>query len=588
MSGNNKNILIWLRIAFYGLNILILLFNILQTSQIESYFFILLFFVTCIIALFEYIISKIFKLYSVSEKNSKYSPQHIIDIQNKFEKKDSDFTDRENELSNAEIIFNRFWEISVDGMRMTDDSGQVIAANEAFCKIMELERNQIVGQPFSIAYHENQRQEAISNYQKNLRNNALKTHFQRERLLWNGKKVWLEFSNSLLELPGYSKIVLSVINDITQRKLSELKVQNSEKRFRTLFNNADDAVFVNKFTRDLRLGIFTEVNNLACYRLGYARDEFLSLNPYVIFPKRYYPIVDAACAELAKTGHTIFEAMQIKKDRSQIPVEVKSHLFELDGHPSILSIARDITDRKLAEKRLNVTSQRLRNLASRLQTIREEERTVIAREIHDELGQSLTVLKIQTALLLNKLKLNQPDVKEKSDSIIELIDQTVESVQKISAKLRPGILDELGLVPAIEWQSQEFQNRTGIHCDCILPKIDIDISADRATAIFRILQESLTNVARHSDAKRVSVILKQVDHTLTLEVTDNGQGITLGQRNDSNSLGLLGMKERALVFGGQVKIHGVSGQGTNVKVEMPLDIDGNTQLNKNGKLKEWK
>jgi PAS domain S-box-containing protein len=472
-------------------------------------------------------------------------------------------------------------------MRMTDETGKVIAANEALCKIMEMERDKIVGQPFSVAYHESQRKEAILLYQDDLSHNALKTHFERERLLWNGKKVWFEFSNSFLELPGYGKIVLSVINDITLRKLSEIKIQSSEKRFRTLFNNADDAVFVNRFTPDLKLGEFTEVNNLACYRLGYAREEFLNLNPYMIFPKRYYPIVDAACKELANTGHAIFEAMQIRKDRTQIPVEVKSHMFELDGQQSILSIARDITERKLAEKRLNVTSQRLRNLASRLQTIREEERTVIAREIHDELGQSLTVLKIQTALLLNKLKSIKPDLKDKSDSIIDLIDQTVESVQKISAKLRPGILDELGLVPAIEWQSQEFHNRTGILCECTLPKREILISDEKATAIFRIFQEALTNIARHSGAKRVSVIFKQINHTLLLEITDNGRGITLGQRNDSNSLGLLGMKERALVFGGQVKIHGVNGKGTNVKVQMPLDIDNIIETKKDARSKEW-
>ena len=368
---------------------------------------------------------------------------------------------------------------------------------------------------------------------------------------------------------------------------SDKSSQNSEKRFRTLFNNADDAVFVNRFTPDLKFGSFTEVNNLACLRLGYSRDEFQALDPYVIFPERYFPAIQKACQELANTGHAIFEAMQIRKDRRQVPVEVKSHLFELDGQPSILSIARDITDRKHTEQRLNVTSQRLRNLASRLQTIREEERTAVAREIHDELGQSLTVLKIQTALLLNKLKSNQSELREKIGSIIELIDQTVESVQKISAKLRPGILDELGLVPAIEWQSQEFQNRTGIYCDYTLQKGEVIVSKDKATAIFRMLQEALTNVARHAGAKKVSVILKQDNSTLTLEVTDNGHGITPGQRDNPNSLGLLGMKERALIFGGQVKIHGVSGKGTNVKVEIPLDFKSDNLSLENHQNEDW-
>ncbi len=485
--------------------------------------------------------------------------------------KGSKLSASEDNLSSSEILFNRFWEISVDGMRMTDESGKILAVNEAFCKTMNLERKKLIGKPFPAAYHEDERQDAIKMYQTDLKNNALKTHFERERLLWNGEKVWLEFSNSFLELPGYGKIVLSVINDITERKLSELKIQDSEKRFRTLFNTADDAVFVNRFTPQAKFGPFTEVNNLACLRLGYSRDEFLVMDPYAIYPDQFYPAIDQACHELADTGHTVFEARQIRKDRRQVPVEVKSHLFELDGQPSILSIARDITSRQRAEHQLNVTSQKLRNLASRLQAIREEERTVIAREIHDELGQSLTVLKIQTALLLNKLKPDQKELSAKISSIIELIDHTVESVQEISAKLRPGILDELGLVAAVEWQSQEFRSRTGIHCEYRLPRDDVTISEDKATALFRILQEALTNVARHSEAKRVSVTLKQEDSTLTLEVTDNGTGITPGQKDDPNSLGLLGMKERAVIFGGQVKIHGVSGKGTNVKVEMPLD-----------------
>jgi len=196
---------------------------------------------------------------------------------------------------------------------------------------------------------------------------------------------------------------------------------------------------------------------------------------------------------------------------------------------------------------------------------------MIAREIHDELGQSLTVLKIQTALVANKINPGKYDLKEKIVSIIDLIDQTVESVQKISAKLRPGILDELGLIAAIEWQSQEFHKRTGITCEYTLPKEEIIIPDEMATAIFRIFQEALTNVARHAEAKRVSIIIRQVNHTLILEVTDNGRGISPGQRDNSRALGILGMKERALVFGGQVKIHGVNKRGTNVKVEMPIN-----------------
>lgn len=222
------------------------------------------------------------------------------------------------------------------------------------------------------------------------------------------------------------------------------------------------------------------------------------------------------------------------------------------------------------EKHEEATSQQLRNLSSRIQSIREEERTMIAREIHDELGQVLTVLKIQISLLSNKLRDDQSYLKEKFESASRVIDKTVESVQRISAKLRPGILDDLGLIPAIEWQAQDFQNSTGIKCDLSLPKEEIEMDEEKSTAIFRIFQEALTNVARHAKADLISVFMGISGKNLVLEVTDDGIGITEKQLYHPRSLGLLGMKERAYILGGSVVISGEPGRGTSVKVVMPV------------------
>ncbi|MGE5354291.1 MAG: histidine kinase [Acidobacteriota bacterium] len=222
------------------------------------------------------------------------------------------------------------------------------------------------------------------------------------------------------------------------------------------------------------------------------------------------------------------------------------------------------------EQQEEATSQQLRNLSSRIQSIREEERTMIAREIHDELGQVLTVLKIQISLLSNKLRDDQSYLKEKIESASKVIDKTVESVQRISAKLRPGILDELGLIPAIEWQAQDFQKSTGIKCDLSLPKEEIEMDEEKSTAIFRIFQEALTNVARHAKAGLINVFMGISGRNLILEVTDDGVGITEGQLYDPRSLGLLGMKERAYILGGSVVITGEEGRGTSVKVVMPV------------------
>jgi len=475
--------------------------------------------------------------------------------------------------SSSELLFGQFWEISVDGMRVTDEQGKILAVNEAFCRIVDKDKEELEGQFFPVIYHQSEHPTALKIYEDDLKNDALKTHFESERTLWNGKKVWFEFSNSFVHLDHIGKIVLSVINDITQRKNDEFEILKNEERYRMLFNNGNDAVFVNHLRDDNRFDHFIEVNEIACYRLGYTRDEMQRMDLYAIIPYKYHYELDKAITELQRVNHVIFEVMQIRKDKRLMPVEISAHLFEFDDKPTILSIARDITERKRGEARLKQNSIQLRNLASRLQAIREDERTLISREIHDELGQVITVLKIQISLLANKLRKDQNHLKEKFVSVAKMLDQMVDTVHKITSKLRPEILDELGLIPAIEWQSQQFQEHTGLTCDVTLSKTEIALDKEKSTAIFRIFQEALTNVARHANADRISIILRHESGQLILEVTDNGQGIRKSQIDDSRSLGILGMKERALVLGGIVTINGVPGKGTNVKVELPLEDD---------------
>lgn len=474
------------------------------------------------------------------------------------------------ELTNTDLLFGQLWEISVDGMRLIDEDGKILLVNDSFCRMFEMDKEQFLHKPFSIVYSKEQQESALNSYKKDISNNELKTLFERENTLWNGKKVWLEFSNSFLTLPDGHKLTLSIIKDITQRKKSEIELRESESKFKMLFNNANDAVFVTQISDGKVYGDLIEVNDVACRRLGYTRDEFVKLSPSAIISPKCMDDFNKHQERLLREGRVIYDIIYRAKDKILIPVEVNSHLFHFNNKPTILSIARDITERKKAEEKLQRSSRLLRELATHLQSIREEERTLIAQEIHDELGQVLTALKIHITLLANKLNENQAPLKEKINSVLSLIDDSVESVQKISTKLRPGILDELGLNAAIEWQAEEFQKLTAINCSITLPKDELNLDASKSTAVFRIFQEALTNIARHSGANKVSVSLMKHHSSVNLEIKDNGKGITADQIKDFKSLGIHGMKERAIVFGGEVTIEGIPGKGTIVKVQIPF------------------
>ena len=211
----------------------------------------------------------------------------------------------------------------------------------------------------------------------------------------------------------------------------------------------------------------------------------------------------------------------------------------------------------------------LRALAARLQTVREDERTRAAREIHDELGQALTAIKLEFTALLGDLPAQERTVIQRSQSILKLLDQMSQSVRRIATGLRPTILDDLGLVAALEWAAEDFQTRTGTRCEIDLPDEDIMLDPERATALFRIFQETLTNVARHANATHVKARLAEEGGSLILEVRDNGKGIGEEQLSAGTSLGILGLRERVLLLGGTLTITGTPGKGTTVTVHVP-------------------
>jgi signal transduction histidine kinase len=228
-----------------------------------------------------------------------------------------------------------------------------------------------------------------------------------------------------------------------------------------------------------------------------------------------------------------------------------------------------VIERRRAEERLGSSESQLRDLAARLVSVREEERKHMARELHDELGQSLTALKIDLRTLQRRLP-NPVDLPARLDAMLGLVDGTIASTQRLATELRPGILDDLGLVPAIQWQVEEFGRRTGVPATLRIDGEPLPLDDRIATTAFRVLQESLTNIARHARASAVTVALQLNAGGLALEVHDDGVGIEPTARGDSHALGLLGMRERAVRCGGQFTIEPRAGGGTTVRLHVPF------------------
>lgn len=243
-------------------------------------------------------------------------------------------------------------------------------------------------------------------------------------------------------------------------------------------------------------------------------------------------------------------------------------------HPDmVLTHLEDITQRKRSEARIRESRELLRALANRLESIREEERTHLSREIHDELGQLMTGLKMDLAWIRKRVfESGQQSVGVMLDRIQQmnaLLDESIQTVRKIAGQLRPALLDELGLIAAIEWQANDWQKRTAIKCRIDLLSDEQHFSSETATELFRIFQELLTNIARHAGATEVSVVLDRIGSETYLEVHDNGRGIREDEINRPVALGILGMEERAARIGGQIAFHGESGKGTTVRVTIP-------------------
>ena len=408
----------------------------------------------------------------------------------------------------------------------------------------------------------------------------------------HGKLVWLDVSAFIIRDPSDQMLYgLAMVQDITERRDSEAALRTSEERYRSFVVNSSEAIWRFEIKRPIPIGLPVDEQIEAIYSQGYlaecndamarlyGRDRaedilgaplsnFISLTNDAnhaslrTFVTNHYRLHNShAIAPDAKGGERHFSS-------SIIGIALNGFLLRIWG------TQRDETLRWQAEDELMRSREQLRSLAAHLQNLREHERCNLSRELHDDLGQSLTSLKLDLFRIARQLeqpvddKLQQ-QITGRLELAMELIEKMLGQVKAISTELRPGVLDKFGLTAAIEWQCAEFERRSGIKCECSLPSQKIRLLPEQSTALFRILQEALGNVARHSNAANVMVTLLANESEVALSVLDNGRGITPAEVAAPDSLGLLGMCERAEMLGGSFHIEGAPGH-TLLSARLPI------------------
>lgn len=351
--------------------------------------------------------------------------------------------------------------------------------------------------------------------------------------------------------------------DITERKQAEDALLQSEEKYRTLVEQATDGIFIADHT-----GKFVIVNSAGLKLSQYSEEELSTRTIYDLADPEELKVNPFRFEDMRNEQGARSERKLKRKDGTIVDIEINAK-FLSDGR--FLAFIRDITERKKAENELNSSYKAIRKLTSHLQNAREEERTHIAREIHDELGQQLTVLKMDVSWLTKKIKqLESQQLNDKALEIVQMLNDTVNTVRRISSDLRPVLLDDLGLAAAIEWHLAEFGKRSGMKTEFVTIESPIAIPRATATGLFRIYQESITNIARHSEATEVMVELFVEDKIVTMAISDNGKGFDVTSIGRKKTLGVLGMQERTVMMGGTFRIKRNPGKGMKVEVHVPV------------------
>lgn len=468
-------------------------------------------------------------------------------------------------LAASEKYFRSLIEKSSDAIVLLNESGKVIYQSSSTEKISGYTPTEVSLLNTQDLIHPEDVSKYIDTFDHLVERDGTTIYLTQRIRHKRGYYIWIEctFTN-LLRDPDIRAIVCNY-HDITDRKEAEQAIL-LEKNFSDSIINCLPGIFYLYNSH----GKFIRWNSNFEKISGYAAHDISQMHPLDFFPDDEKDLLKERIESVFTTGFADVTAHFYTKDKRHIPYYFNGMKVSFYGIDYLIGVGIDITDRVRAENELRKQNIEIQELTAYIERVREEERTRISREIHDELGQQLTGLKMDVSWIRKKTNNESSSVAEKFSEMTGLIDEAMKTVRRIASELRPGILDDLGLIPAIEWQTREFEKRTGIKCNLHTLLNDLDVERELSTNIFRIYQEALTNVARHANASSVETTIENTDGNIRLTVRDNGDGFDSSVANGKNSLGLTGMRERARLFNGNVTIEGKGLKGTVVTMNVPL------------------
>lgn len=484
----------------------------------------------------------------------------------------TDSKENEKKIRESEIRFRTLSRTAPVGIFETDASGSTTYVNETWLQYSGMHFDEAMGDGWLRAVHPDDKDwlqqgwhsktemksESVSEY---------RIVDKEGKIRWvNGRAVPV-FNNDG-SVSGYIGITL----DITEKKTSEERIINSEESKRLILNSALDAIVIVDTASKI---IFW--NPQAENIFGWTAEEVTGKSlMQTIIPAEYEAAHRQGMQRFLQTGegpilNRLIEVTACNKEGSLFPIELSILPVEQETGKTFCAFIRNITERRQAESSLKQSSEQLRELSRHLQKVREEERLRIAREIHDELGQQLTGLKMDVAWLMRKTVQDDPVIKDKFDEALSLVDKAVQSIRRISTELRPSVIDDLGLNAALEWQVEEIGRRMDVEIEYKNSFNDSNIHPDISIGIFRIMQESLTNIVKHAAAYKINIDISQAGNAIRLIVEDDGIGFDTNAKQDQLTFGLIGIKERTSMLQGECAIYSEPNTGTRIEVSIPLD-----------------